>query len=107
MPKPRYWWYYTVKQIATRSLRGQIAAESMAGCFINSCVKSAYERTRKRKDGKSRCQAVDQLLTKGGYKSVGGVAMQLHVAERVVVRYISDFVYDVAEEMGFYHGSES
>lgn len=33
--------------------------------------------------------------------------MQLHVAERVVVRYISDFVYDVAEEMGFYHGSGS
>lgn len=104
MSKPRYWWYYNIKQIASRSLMGQIASESMAGCFINSCVKSAYERTRKRKDGKRRCQAVDMLLKQSCY-SIGGVAMQLHVAERVVVRYISEFVYDVAEEMGFYHGN--
>lgn len=106
MSKPRFFWYHVVKQVAKWSLRGMLPDDCWLLIFINSCVKTAYERTRKRKDGKLRCQAVDQLLTKGGYKSVGGVAMQLHVAERVVVRYISDFVYDVAEEMGFYHGGQ-
>lgn len=102
MSKPRYWWYYNIKQIAARSLMGQISSESTAGRFINSCVQSAYEQTRKRKDGQLRCKAVEMLMTKKRY-SISGVAMQLHVAERVVVRYISEFVYDVAEEMGFYH----
>lgn len=101
MSKPRFFWYHVVKQVAVWSLRGQLADDCWLLIFINSCVKTAYERTRKRKDGKRRCQAVDLLLVEG-HKSVSGVAMQLHVADRVAVRYISEFVYDVAEEMGIY-----
>lgn len=102
MSKPRFFWYHVVKQVAVWSLRGQLADDCWLLIFVNSCVKAAYERTRKRKDGKRRCQAVDLLLKKER-KKVSGVAMQLFVEERTVVRYISEFVYDVAEEMGIYH----
>lgn len=104
MSRPRYWWYYNVKQITTRSLRGQISSDTMAGSFVNTCVKAVYERTREREDGDRRCRAVDMAMVKGRYR-ISGVAMRLHVSERVVVQYISDFVYDVAKEMGFYSDS--
>lgn len=99
MSKPKYWWYFTIKEVAGASLRGQIPDIIPVGEIINQAVKTAYSSTESLRDGKLRVKAIIRLL-KERDKTTGGVALELHSSERQVVYWISDFVHTVAAEMG-------
>lgn len=100
--KSRKWWYSTIKTVAGRSLRGQIRNNSDIGKIINRAVKTAYRATESLTDGKERIYTINTTI-KEQKKSVGGVALDCHVSERVIVKWTSEFVYMVAAEMGIYH----
>lgn len=99
--KSRKWWYSIVKTVAGRSLRGQIPNNSDIGKVINRAVRTAYRATESLTDGKERIYAINATI-KAQNKSVGGVAMDCHICERVIVKWTSEFVYMVAAEMGIY-----
>lgn len=101
MSKPRFFWYGMVKDLAGRSLRGQIRNDSEIGKLINRATETAYSRTESLADGRERIHAINATV-KSRKKSVGGVAMDCHTCERVIVKWTSEFVYMVAAEMGIY-----
>lgn len=101
MAKTKKLWYYTAKSLAADVLRGRITDRTESGAFVCACVKTVLGRTEKRDNGKLRVAVVDETVRKN-MKYVAGVAMQLHMCERTVVQYTSDFVYDVARELGFW-----
>lgn len=102
MSKPRFFWYGMVKDLAGRSLRGQISDNSDMGKIINRAVKAAYRRTRSLTDGAERVYAINSII-KERKKNAGGVALDCYICERTVNKWISEFVHLVAAEMGIYH----
>lgn len=99
MSRPKYWWYFTIKEVAGASLRGQVPDIIPIGEIINGAVKTAYSRTESLRDGQLRQKAIIRLL-KDRNKTTGGVALELNCSERQVVYWISDYVHAVAVEMG-------
>lgn len=105
MSRPRFFWYGMVKDLAGRSLRGQIPNNSEIGKIINRATKTAYRATESLTDGKERIYVINATI-KAQKKSVSGVAMDCHTCERVIVRWTSEFVYMVAAEMGIYQAPQ-
>lgn len=99
MSKPKYWWYFTIKEVAGASLRGQISDIIPVGKIINQATKTAYKAAESLRDGQLRQKAIIRLL-KERNKTTGGVALELNCSERQVVYWISDYVHAVAAEMG-------
>lgn len=101
MSKTRYKWYYTAKDIARQSMRGEITSCTQMGKHINDCVEDVCRRTAKRADGKERIGVITETI-KYDRRYVAGVALKLHISERTVVQYTSDFVYEVAKKIGLW-----
>lgn len=100
MPKVHKKWYFTVKNLISDVLNGEISKEAENGKIICGCVTAVVKKTAARQDGSIRLLVVDETIKRRN-KYVAGVAMKLYVSERNVNRYTSDFVYAVAEEMGY------
>lgn len=69
--------------------------------LINRATKTAYSRTESLTDGAERIRTINATV-KSHKKSVGGVALDCHTCDRVIVKWTSEFVYMVAAEMGIY-----
>lgn len=101
MSRPKREYYFIVKALARQSLRHDIDGGSFAGIFVNCCVSKALDRAAAMPDGETRRAVIEESI-RIGRRNVGGIALKLHVSESTVVRCTSDFVYDVAQELGLW-----
>jgi DNA-binding NarL/FixJ family response regulator len=101
MSKPKREYYFVVKAIARQAMRRHIDGESFAGAFVNDCVRKALQRAQEQPDGETRLAVIEESI-RIGRRNVGGIAMKLHVSESTVVRCTSEFIYDVARELGLW-----
>lgn len=93
-------WYGTVKNVITDVMRGNISGDADFARAAASCVQSVVEQTSKHKDGAIRLRVVNETIKKRN-RYVSGVAVEFYISERTVNRYTSEFVYAVAEKMGY------
>lgn len=100
MPKIRKKWYFTVKNLIADVMNGDISEKTGSGKIIIGSVNTVVRRTAERPDGSVRLLVVDETIKRRN-RYVAGVAIKFFVSERNVNRYTSEFVYEVAAEMGY------
>lgn len=102
MSRPKYLWYEYVKKSILYSFgcnMAQTQGDRQKEKFDNA-VKTVLARTSGQDDGNERMKMIDLVYRKRRY-TVPGAAVQLHISERTAANWNKDFVYAVAEEMGF------
>lgn len=100
MPKIRKKWYFTVKNLIADVMNGDISEKTESGKIIIGSVNTVVRKTAERPDGSVRLLVVGETIKRRN-RYVAGVAIKFFVSERNVNRYTSEFVYAVAEELGY------
>lgn len=102
MSRPKYLWYEYVKKSILYSFgcnMAQTQGDRQKEKF-DDAVKTVLARTSGQDDGNERLKMIDLVYRKRRY-TVPGAAVQLHISERTAANWNKDFVYAVAEEMGY------
>ena len=102
MSRPKYLWYEYVKKSILYSFgcdMAQTQSDRQKEKF-DEAVNAALARCEAQEDGKERLKMIDLVYKKRRY-TVPGAAVQLHISERTAANWNKDFVYAVADEMGY------
>lgn len=99
MSRPKYWWYDYVKKSIMHSVGGKVP-ETLQESISDMAVKKVLARTKGQYRGEERLKLIDLVYIKRRY-NVPGAAVQLHISEGTASNWNKEFVYSVAEEMGF------
>ena len=99
MSRPRYWWYDYVKKSIMHSIGGT-APQTYQEYVTSRAVNKIMAETKKRYRGDERLKMIDLVYRKRQY-NVPGAAVRLHISEGTARDWNQEFVYAVAEEMGF------
>ena len=99
MSRPKYWWYDYVKKSIMHSVGGKVP-ETLQESISDMAVKKVLARTKGQYRGEERLKLIDLVYIKRRY-NVPGAAVQLHISEGTACNWNKEFVYEVAQEMGF------
>ena len=99
MSRPKYWWYDYVKKSIMHSVGGKAPA-TLQEFISDMAVKKVLARTKGQYRGEERLKLIDLVYIKRRY-NVPGAAVQLHISEGTACNWNKEFVYSVAQEMGF------
>lgn len=99
MSRPKYWWYDYVKKSIMHSVGGKAPA-TLQESISDMAVKKVLARTKGQYRGDERLALIDLVYIKRRY-NVPGAAVQLHISEGTASNWNKEFVYEVAQEMGF------
>jgi len=99
LSRPKYWWYDYVKKSIMHSVGGKTPA-TLQESISDMAVKKVLARTKGQYRGEERLKLIDLVYIKRRY-NVPGAAVQLHISEGTACNWNKEFVYSVAEEMGF------
>lgn len=100
MSRPKYWWYDYVKKSIMRNLGTGTAPETLQESISDMAVKKVLARTKGQYRGDERLKLIELVYIKRRY-NVPGAAVQLHISEGTACNWNKEFIYDVAQEMGF------
>lgn len=102
MSRPKYLWHDYVKKSIMLSLgcdMAQTQGETQKARF-DEAVKNVLTRTSGQYRGEERLKLIDLVYKKRRY-NVPGAAVQLHISDGTARDWNREFVYAVAEEMGY------
>lgn len=99
MSRPRYYWFGIVKTIIYQYPE-RINRSTPKGEEAYRCIRTALAKTENSEDGAERLKLIEMVFFKRTHK-VFGAAREIHISESTAKRWISDFVYIVAREMGY------
>lgn len=99
MSRPKYWWYDYVKKSIMHSVGGKDPA-TLQESISDMAVKNVLARTKGQYRGEERLKLIELVYIKRRY-NVPGAAVQLHVSEGTACNWNKEFIYAVAQEMGF------
>ena len=99
MSRPKYWWYDYVKKSIMHSVGGKAPA-TLQESISDMAVKKVLARTKGQYRGDERLALIELVYIKRRY-NVPGAAVQLHISEGTASNWNKEFVYEVAQEMGF------
>lgn len=99
MSKPKYWWYDYVKKSIMHSVGGKPPA-TLQESISDMAVKKVLARTKGQYRGDERLALIELVYIKRRY-NVPGAAVQLHISEGTACNWNKEFIYAVAQEMGF------
>lgn len=100
MSRPRYWWYDYVKKSVVHSINSTSAPQSVQEAMAQIAVKKTLAETEQLHRGPERLQLVD-IVYRQRKHSIPGAAMALFVSEGTARDWNRQFIYRVAEYMGF------
>ena len=101
MSRPKYWWYSYVKKAVIYNIRDiQQPPETMQEAITRLALKKAPDDTKQLRRGEERLKLVDLVLRRQQY-NVPGAAMAIYVSESTATKWMKEFMYTVAEYMGF------
>ena len=100
MSRPRYWWYDYVKKSVIHSINSAEAPQSVQEAMAQIAVKKTLAETEQLHRGPERLQLVD-IVYRQRTHSIPGAAMALFVSEGTAWDWNRQFIYRVAEYMGF------
>ena len=100
MSRPRYWWYDYVKKAVIHSINSTEAPQSIQEATAKFAVKKALAEMEKLHSGTERLQLVD-IVYRQRKQNVPGAAMSLFISEGTARDWNQQFIYRVAEYMGF------
>lgn len=99
MSRPKYWWYDYVKKSIMHSVSGKVPA-TLQESISDMAVKKVLARTKGQYRGDERLALIELVYIKRRY-NVPGAAVQLHISEGTACNWNKEFIYAVAQEMGF------
>lgn len=99
MSRPKYWWYDYVKKSIMHSVGGKVPA-TLQESISDMAVKKVLARTKGQYRGDERLALIELVYIKRRY-NVPGAAVQLHISEGTACNWNKEFIYAVAQEMGF------
>lgn len=99
MSRPKYWWYDYVKKSIMHSVGGKAPA-TLQESISDMAVKKVLARTKGQYRGEERLKLIELVYIKRRY-NVPGAAVQLHISEGTACNWNKEFIYAVAQEMGF------
>ena len=99
MSRPRYYWFGIVKAMIYRYPDG-LYIDTVKGAEAFICIKKALAETETARDGDERIRLIDMVFFKKTHM-VYGAADKIHISESTAKRWISEFVYLVAQKMGY------
>ena len=79
---------------------GGKAPATLQESISDMAVKKVLARTKGQYRGEERLKLIDLVYIKRRY-NVPGAAVQLHISEGTACNWNKEFVYSVAQEMGF------
>lgn len=100
MSKPRYWWYDYVKKATIQSMNSKESPATLQESIAAIAVKKALDATRKKPRGKERLELFDMVYRRRKY-NIPGAALQMNISEGTARDWAREFMYTVAEYMGF------
>lgn len=100
MSRPKYWWYDYVKKSIMRNLGTGTAPATLQESISDMAVKKVLARTKGQYRGDERLALIELVYIKRRY-NVPGAAVQLHISEGTACNWNKEFIYAVAQEMGF------
>lgn len=99
MSRPKYWWYDYVKKSIMHSVGGKAPA-TLQESISDMAVKKVLARTKCQYRGSERLAMIDLVYKQRRY-NIPGAAVQLHISEGTACNWNKEFIYAVAQEMGF------
>ena len=99
MSRPRYYWFGIVKTIIYQ-YPNKLDRGTIKGAEADICIKKALNETSAAKDGEERMRLIDMVFVRKTHK-VYGAASEIHISESTAKRWIAEFVYLVAQNMGY------
>lgn len=100
MSRPRHWWYDYVKKAVIHSINSTAAPQSVQEAMAQNAVKKTLAETKQLHRGPERLQLVD-IVYRQRKQNVPGAAITLFVSEGTARDWNRQFIYRVAEYMGF------
>ena len=100
MSRPRYRWYDYVRKSVIHSINSTSAPQSVQEAMAQIAVKKTIAETEQLHRGPERLQLVD-IVYRQRKQSVPGAAITLFVSEGTARDWNRQFIYQVAEYMGF------
>lgn len=101
LSRPKYWWYSYVKKAVIYNIRDiQQPPETMQEAITRLALKKALDDTKQLRRGEERLKLVDLVLRRQQY-NIPGAAMAMYVSESTATKWMKEFMYTVAEYMGF------
>ena len=99
MSRPKFYWFGIVKkEITTPAI--QKNPHSKQAKLYSKAIQEAHDQTLQMDRGADRIKAVELVLIKQTH-TYAGVSMELHYSERLIQRWISDFIYLVGKKVGY------
>lgn len=99
MSRPKFYWFGIVKrEIMTPAT--QKNPHSKQTKLYNKAIQDACGQTLQMDRGADRIKAVELILIKQTH-TYAGASMELHYSERLIQRWISDFIYLVGKKVGY------
>lgn len=98
----KYWWYPHIIAMIREFPNGLGNTEKAEEA--NEAISTVISRTLDEDDGIERVRAINEIYFQDK-KNADGVASELYVSRRKVEKWTHDFVYEVAEELGYYEQS--
>ena len=100
MSHPRYWWYDYVKKATIQSMNSKEPPATIQECIADIAVRKALDDTGKKYRGEERLEFFDLVYRRRRY-NIPGAALQMNISEGTAVIWQREFMYTVAEYMGF------
>lgn len=99
MSRPRNYWFGIVKREITTPA-SQKNKNSNNTKRYNKAIKLALEQTEALDRGPDRVKAIELILINQTH-TYTGASLELHYSERLIQRWISDFIYLVGKKVGY------
>lgn len=98
MSRPKNYYYGYVKKLLM--MYDDLPHDSMQMSIFRDAVNRTVKQVRELPNGDERIEAVVEVLMKKR-KTYEGYAMQIHVCEQVVKRWVSSFINQVGKNAGY------
>lgn len=100
MSKPRYWWYDYVKKATIYSMNSKEPPDTLQQSIAAIAVKKALDDTGKKYRAEERLALFDMVYRRRKY-NIPCAALQMNISEGTARDWAREFMYTVAEYMGF------
>lgn len=100
MSRPRYWWYDYVKKATIQSMNSKEPPATLQEAMTAVAVKKALDTTAEKDRGKERLELFD-IVYKRRKHNLPGAAMQMGISEGTARDWAREYIYTVAENLGF------
>ena len=100
MSRPRHWWYDYVKKAVIHSINSKEPPATLQGCMAAIAVRKALDDTEKKYRAEERLELFNLVFRQRKY-NIPCAALHMNISEGTACIWAREFLYNVAEYMGF------